>query len=220
MLLCCDLDTIDGPGELEKLGKSYVQLGIDIHFINKGVVVADSSSCRLPTLVAGKLLQNAEMLNIVGNWTRTDGYDRMSWMCYYIEDGQSTITSSVVPEGSVHTGYVLSSDKSLTGLEKVIAWRQSIGNYEHEHLDPDTEWDLLAGGGGTVREAYRQINSPGFVGIVLAGHLFDLVDEWGDTESFDYVYRWMDETLGSGYATSASTFIDLIWDLYNWVDDG
>ena len=199
VLLLCDLDAIDGAGELDKILIPFLQIGIDTHFITAAGGTADSSVHKWPGIFAGLLLDDPG-LQSTGYTYRTD------WMTYYAPSAQSTISSSIVPAGQCYTGY-------QTPGGQVPMFRQDPGNLEHEHLDPSTEWQLVPSGGGSKREAYRDINSPGWVGIALAAKLMFAEQLWNHPEFFDYVDRWM-LAENEGGQFSRSDFVDEMWDAY------
>jgi hypothetical protein len=189
MLLTLDLDAkYNTQGELEQLAIPVIQLGIDSYYAN-----ADSAFSKLPVMVAGSAFNEETMLYA------NNSLDRPDWMCYYRNQSASTLVSSIV-----------SSDQFYHGYD--VGWRQEIGNGEHEHLDPNEPNWLLAGSapGGSEREAYRQINSPGFIGYSLTLRLFNLVEHRNNSALFKYADRYME---GEG-KSSASGFIDAMWDEY------
>ena len=202
LLVMLDLDSIDSPGELDKILIPFIQLGIDSHHVTTSNVEsgADSSIHKWPILFAGLLLDDPNM-------QATDYIFRTDWMTYYVDEGVSQIASQFIPSGQVHTRY-------CDGNDLVPAFRQDPGDMEHEHLDPLWEWHLVPNGGGSKRESYRIINSPGWVGPALAAILMQAEARWNHPAFFDYVDRWREEG-----GTSTSDFVDSIWDSYRkyWI---
>ncbi len=195
-LLICDLDYMYQSQEMDKLLIPFLQLGIDTHAVTSMPGTADSSVAKWPVIMAGLLFDDNAMKNT--------SYDfRTEWMTYYGPNRESSIDSSLIPFGMGHTGYVHPSGS-------VPLYRQDPGNLEHEHLDPDTEWNLVPSGGGSKRESYRKINSPGWVGVALAAKNMQAELYWNHQAFFDYVDRWMDEEDVGGQFT-ISKFVDRMW---------
>ena len=159
----------------------FLQLGIDSYYLiltgqGGSVSDADSSIHKWPVLLAGTLFNHSGMKSNSYNY-------RTEWMTYYIADGTSPYSSSVVPSGYTYNGYT-------------VGWRQDPGCTEHEHLWPASEWGeeyVCVSGGGSTRETYRRINSPRYPAPALAAHIMDAVSDWNHQAFFDYTDRWMTE---------------------------
>lgn len=193
----------------------FIQAGIDNYYCAL-TGTPDSSGNKWLSIFAGIMLDVAAMRGDLRSY-------RTGLMAYYISDGTSSITSSVVTAGETWTG-------------STVGWRQDPGDTEHEHLDPATEWNLVANtGSGGKREHYRRENSKTWPGFALAARLMDGITDWDHAAFFDYVDRWMTEPDAENYAyllslyedetldgnptstvaeQSSSTFVNNMWDAY------
>ncbi len=194
--------------DIDKLLIPFLQLGIDSHYIIQtgqggDVSDADSSIHKWPVLLAGILFNHSGMKSNSYNY-------RTEWMTYYIADGTSPYSSSVVPAGYTYNGYT-------------VGYRQDPGCTEHEHLWPASEWGedkVCVGGGGQKRETYRRINSPRYPAPALAAHLMNAVSDWNHQAFFDYTDRWMTEDewfVGDNRpppGTTTSGFCTDMWNAY------
>lgn len=198
----------------------YIQTGIDLYYMSI-LGNGDSAFNKWPVVFTGLMLNESNIFNLTGAAYET----REDRLTYYITNKESPYTSLMIPEGELWTGY--------DAVHPKPAWAQDRGEQEHEHLDV-TEWDWISNGEGKKREAYRAINSPTYVGQMLAALLIDAKNTWNHPAFFEYVDRWMaedgetlcdmisDEYGGEQYGdpnpalyqTSGNDFIDAMWDKY------
>lgn len=201
-LLLLDLDAINGPGQMDKLLIPFLQLGIDCHFTTL-YGGNDSSLPKWPILFAGLLFNEPSM-----NASKFPDI-RSETQIYYRSAAQSPINSTKI-----------ASDKFFHG--HIAGWRQHTGvRHEYEHLDP-SEWaqydpsngcsgNCFIKSGASKLEAYRQINSPGYVGPTLAALVMGAKDLWNHPALFDYMIRYVDIEGSS----SGSPFVNEMWDAFS-----
>jgi hypothetical protein len=216
LLLLLDIPAQDKEEILIK----YIQTGLDMYYM---CILGDGDSGfnKWPVIFTGLMLNEPDIYNLSEAVYQT----REDRMTYYLTEKQSPYTSSKLSEGELWTGYSVASPRP--------AWAQDRGEQEHEHLDV-TEWEMISNGEGKKREAYRTINSPTYVGQMLAALIMDAKTTWNHPAFFDYVDRWMSEDgvelstaisdVFSGedygdpnpddYQTSESDFVNAMWETY------
>ncbi len=201
VLLCCDLDAVDGAGELYKIVIPFVQLGIDINYVAKNVH-GGSSKVRWPTIFAGIMLENAALRDAPADWVKA-AIDRVGTQLYTVDDITSTIESAVIPAGEFYHDYT-------------VGWRQGASDQsEYEHLDPTADV-ALDPPDFNARESYRQINSPAYIGYGFATYFMDATDYWGTTQIEYYAWRYR----GEEESSSVSGFVNEMYDaFYDWVPE-
>jgi len=186
-----------------------VQLGIDFYHVGtRGN--ADSSFWVPPILIAGKLINNSNMLNLfttgISNLKSVprDFADFYIWSDPWrgannVEPGgpnPSRCPNVSVPLGETYNGYT-------------VFFRNNLGNNrDYEHLTPS---ERLACGIDNNDDSYRNDqDSHPHVGMVFAGLAFDLVDEWDHYATFAYIDRWMQGENQS----SSDDFVDAMYETH------
>lgn len=184
-----------------------VQLGIDFHHV--GITGnGDSSFYVMPSLMAGLLLNNSDMLTAFSQG-RVKSVPRDYPDFYFWADHNSSMKSSTVPVGKTYNGFT-------------VFFRNNLGtNREFEHLHP-SEWDEAYDHSKDNSYRLNQDSHP-HVGMVLAARLLGLQEEWAHDATFAYVDRWMVEDhaanarMGAGgdvVERSGDNFIDAMWAKY------
>jgi hypothetical protein len=184
-----------------------VQLGIDYHHVGVNGN-GDSSYYVMPSLMAGLLLNNSDMLSAFSQ-KRIKSVPRDYPDFYFWPDHNSSMKSSIVPVGQTYNGYT-------------VFFRNNLGtNREFEHLHP-SEWDDSLDHSKDNSYRLNQDSHP-HVGMVLAARMLGLQEEWAHDATFAYVDRWMVEDyaansrMGAGgdvVERSGSNFIDSMWAKY------
>ena len=211
LMLCTDASR----SEKLSLLVGFIQVGIDSN--GCGLLNAcDSSTQKLPTLFAGRMLDKPWLLRASKHNYKTDE------QTYLATNPCSDVQSNVVPFGYGWTG-------------ATVLWRQddycAFSVQEHEGFDPATEWQTLnnSSGGGKKREIYRRSCSFTYPGAALAAYMIDVKQVWNHPPFFAYVDRWMTEYDVANMAyleslfnynlyisgqTTGSGFVSNMWNTY------
>jgi hypothetical protein len=177
-----------------------IQVGIDFHHVGISGN-GDSSFYVMPSLMAGHLLNNADMMSAFAQ-DRIKSVPRDYPDFYFWPDHTSTMISKIVPVGQTYNGYT-------------VFFRNNLGNNrEFEHLDP-SEWDDSLDHNKDNSYRLNQDSHP-HVGMILAARIMGLQEEWNHDATFAYVDRWMVEDHGDNLR-SGSSFIDAMWGKYRGV---
>lgn len=190
-----------------------VQLGIDYHHIGISGN-GDSSYYVMPSLMAGFLLNDRDMLNAFRE-NRIQSVPRDYPDFYFASDSNASLKSSLISLGQTWNGF------------SVFFRNNTASNREYEHLHP-SEWDDSYDHWKDNSYRLTQDSHP-HVGMVLTARLLGLQDEWSHEATFAYIDRWMVEDhvanarvmsqFGSGgggadIPRSGSSFIDDMWAKY------
>ena len=227
--LCTDLDTIVGAGQMDELLIPFLQVGIDSNAVMTDVGgYAGSGLTVYPTVLADILFPDVNM-DISRYPTR-----RWKAQCYYIEDrlgdylGTTGGALELAPPNNIYpstvtVGNVRPGVHWETPAGKVPAWRELVqANVEHEQYDKtDIPSNLLvfADKNWDTREYYRQLNSSGYVGQVLAATIMGAEGIWNHPATFDYIERYVaheHRNCDGSTGDWPKYFIDDVWPL--WFD--
>src|SRR5690606_29759550 len=154
-----------------------VQLGIDYHKVGM-LGNGDGDYYTMPSLVAGLLMNNEEMLNAFRR-NQIQSLPRDYADFYLWEERNSSMKSAIVPDGQTWNGFT-------------AFFRNNLGlNREYEHLHP-SEWDDAYDHWKDNSYRLNQDSHP-HVGMVLAARILGLQEQWSHDATFAYIDRWMVE---------------------------
>lgn len=188
LTLNCDLPASDKRALLVVM----VQLGIDVYGIvkNGGRFLADGgagSGRKLPLLIAGLALHDADLLDAAGRARAAFGEDAQT---FYVAE-----TAPGVFNGG-HGGYV----EADVGLPE----------WGIHHAD-DPSGDRKGWGADPYR---RCCTANSWVGFVLAARIMGLREAWEHPALFDYVDRYMQIERPGHWMRSWSPFAERMWERY------
>jgi hypothetical protein len=218
LMLCLDVDD-----EKKKiLAMRIVQLGLDNYGLTKlpgGTTLWEAdgghmSGRAFPIVFAASVLQDQEMLNRMkktGGYAYSYGYHEGHLPNDYLHFGEIDQTFTVTQRDI---------DRMAGGIVPGV-WEPDSRAAAEPYAQSDlgiADWGIRhagypAGDNKYMESEYRRVNSPAWIGFILASRIMGMKRAWNHQPLFDYADRWMeyDLSLGGGGQTP---FIDGMWSMY------